>query len=137
MHFFDKGHISIVLLLFLAYIPAELCQNKGSIEYVENELEKHVEYLGPEKVYVHTDKDFYTVGETIWFKGYLVDGITHTQSERSKVLHVELLNDKDSIITERKLYVQKIGVSGDIEITNEMLEGVYRLRAYTNFMFNE
>ena len=33
--------------------------------------------LRQEKVYVHMDKPFYLVGDTIWMKGYLVDARTH------------------------------------------------------------
>ena len=33
--------------------------------------------LRQEKVYVHMDKPFYLVGDTIWMKGYLVDTRTH------------------------------------------------------------
>jgi len=31
----------------------------------------------PEKTYIHTDKPYYTTKDTIWFKNYLVNGITH------------------------------------------------------------
>ncbi|MFH6601930.1 TonB-dependent receptor plug domain-containing protein [Maribacter algicola] len=92
---------------------------------------------GPEKTYLHTDKDFYTNGETIWFKTYLVDGITHTKSDKSKVIYVELVNPQDSIIAKRKLYVNTLGASGDIELDNDIPQGNYYLRAYTKYMLNE
>lgn len=92
---------------------------------------------GPEKVYVHTDKDFYTNGETIWFKTYLVNGITHKPSDKSKVVYVELLDGKDSIISNRKLFVDGFGASGDIKIDKNAINGNYTLRAYTKYMLNE
>ncbi len=92
---------------------------------------------GPEKTYLHTDKDFYTNGETIWFKTYLVDGITHTKSDKSKVIYVELVNPQDSIIAKRKLYVDALGAAGDIKISPEIPQGDYKLRAYTKYMLND
>ena len=95
--------------------------------------------FAPEKAYVHTDKPFYTTGETIWLKGYLVNGITHKKTNKSNVLYVELINPSDSIVVKRKLYVDDntFGVAGDIEISKEWESGKYQLRAYTRYMQNE
>ena len=90
----------------------------------------------PEKVYVHTDKLVYTLDETIWFTGYLVNGINHAKSSKSYVMHVELINDKDSIVDHKKLFVKKISQAGDIKISKKWNPGKYLLRAYTNDMRN-
>lgn len=42
--------------------------------------------LRQEKVYVHMDKPFYLVGDTIWMKGYLVDARTHRNRMSGAVL---------------------------------------------------
>ncbi|CAN0586840.1 unnamed protein product, partial [Ectocarpus sp. 12 AP-2014] len=93
--------------------------------------------LAPEKTYLHTDKDFYTNGETIWFKTYLVDGISHDRSDKSKVVYVELVNDRDSVVVKRKLFVDDLGASGDIRIDDTIEQGEYTLRSYTRYMLNE
>ena len=41
-----------------------------------------------EKVYLHTDKNFYLAGEIIWFKIYNVNGSTHRVSDISKTGYV-------------------------------------------------
>ena len=40
---------------------------------VKSKLEKWVERYPQEKVYLHTDRDHYEVGDTIWFRAYLTN----------------------------------------------------------------
>jgi hypothetical protein len=90
----------------------------------------------PEKIYLHTDKPFYSQDETIWFTSYLVNGISHKKSDKSKVVHVELINDKDSVLQHKRLYTQYISASGDFKISKNLKQGKYLLRAYTTNMRN-
>lgn len=91
---------------------------------------------GPEKVYLHTDKDFYFRGETIWFSTYVVDGITHTASNKSSVVYVELLDSLDRVVEQRIAYADSLGTGGDMEIGAHITPGNYLLRAYTKYMLN-
>ncbi|RKN82718.1 TonB-dependent receptor [Ulvibacterium marinum] len=108
-----------------------------SHQIILEELRNYATTRGPEKMYVQTDKEFYGNGETIWFKAYLVDGITHTQSTKSKIAYVELWSEKDSLIAQRKLYIENLGAAGDIKINDSLQGGTYTLRAYTKYMLNE
>ena len=47
-----------------------------------------------EKVYLHLDNRSYFIGDTLWFKAYVVNATTLRLTDVSKVLYVELLNDK-------------------------------------------
>ncbi|UWX55910.1 MG2 domain-containing protein [Maribacter litopenaei] len=91
----------------------------------------------PEKTYLQTDKDFYTNGETIWFKTYLVDGIDHRASNRSRVVHVELVGPDGQVVERRKQFVLGPGAEGEIRLDQELQQGEYTLRAYTKYMLNE
>ena len=101
-------------------------------------LEKLTAYTEnyPEKVYVKTDKPYYTLGDDIWYATYLVNGITHKKSEKSKIIYVELINDKDSIVALKELYTNNVSVAGDFKINKNWKPGIYMLRAYTNYMRN-
>lgn len=90
----------------------------------------------PEKVYIKTDKPYYAIGDDIWYAAYLVNGINHLKSSKSNIIYIELINDKDSIVSQRKLYTDDISVAGDIKIKKEWKSGTYLLRAYTNYMRN-
>ena len=65
-----------------------------ALGYVENAMADtvpHVYDRVQEKVYVHFDKTYYFVGDTIWYKAYVVNSDDHGVGE-SKVLYVDLLD---------------------------------------------
>ena len=47
-----------------------------------------------ERVYLHFDNTAYYLGETMWFKAYVTEGVKDTPSTLSKVLYVELCAPK-------------------------------------------
>lgn len=110
--------------------------NGTIIDKIVGKLAIYAAKESPEKIYVHTDKNLYTNGDTLWFKAYLVDGILHKPSEKSEVVYVELLNSKDSILAKRKLKIDELGAFGDIVLPNNLSDGKYLLRAYTKYMLN-
>ncbi|RYG19495.1 MAG: TonB-dependent receptor [Chitinophagaceae bacterium] len=54
----------------------------------------------------------------------------------SKVLYVELINEKDSLKRQVKLPLMGGVTWGDFKLTDSLGEGNYRIRAYTNYMRN-
>lgn len=89
-----------------------------------------------EKVYLHHDKSFYTAGDQIWLRGYLVNATSHIPNRLSRLMYVELLNKHDTILHRIKLVAQNGEFYGDIDLPDTLSPGYYRLRAYTNFMRN-
>lgn len=89
-----------------------------------------------EKVYVHTDKPYYALGEKIWFKAYVVDGMHHQFLVPSKNLQVDLVNPAGEIVRAVTLRNPAEGVAGDFALEEEMEAGIYILRAYTRSMQN-
>ena len=127
--------MTVLSLIFLS--SPILAQKNPRLNKVTPKLDAYVNTSAPEKVYLQTDRDLYTMGDTIWFKTYLVNGITHYASDKSKIVHVELLDPNDSLIVNRKLYADDGGAFGDIPITDSMQEGDYSIRAYTKYMLND
>ncbi|NNU33828.1 hypothetical protein HK413_06140 [Mucilaginibacter sp. S1162] len=90
-----------------------------------------------EKIYLHTDKPYYLVGDTIWFKAYLTTGSRHQLSAISGAMYVDLINEGDSIAKELKLPVTSGMAVGNFVLSDSLIrEGNYRIRAYTNWMRN-
>ncbi|GAB3259801.1 Plug domain-containing protein [Larkinella harenae] len=90
-----------------------------------------------EKVYVQTDRPYYTVGETIWLKGYLFDGPAHLADSVSKVLYVDLISlESQKVMVHRMLRAENGYAVGDITLGDSLAAGPYLLRAYTNWMRN-
>ncbi|MEM1001551.1 MAG: hypothetical protein AAGH46_02755 [Bacteroidota bacterium] len=125
---------SITLILFSSFVF-----NSGDSfsELIRNNLSSYAKNNWPEKVYIHTDKPYYTLNENIWFSAYLVNGITHKESSKSKVLYVELINAENEIITSKRLFVADLSTSGHFKIEEDWSPGNFLLRGYTNYMRNE
>lgn len=89
-----------------------------------------------EKIYVHTDKPVYAAGETIYFKAYTTLGIHNLFSSLSGVLYAELISPANQVV-DRVTISTPMGVGlGNFELQDTITEGVYHLRAYTNWMKN-
>ncbi|MDN5287292.1 MAG: TonB-dependent receptor [Mucilaginibacter sp.] len=88
-----------------------------------------------EKVYLHLDKPYYSVGDNIWFKAYVTID-KHQLSAYSEILNVDLIDEKDSVKRSLKLPLTSGLAAGDFALPDTMQEGNYRIRAYTNWMRN-
>jgi len=89
-----------------------------------------------EKAYLHLDKSYYTVGDTLWFKAYVVAGAKHQLSTVSNVLNVELIDSKDSVKQRIRLLLQNGVSKGDFSLPFTLESGTYHIRAYTSWMRN-
>ncbi len=134
---FDKRSIFFSLVLLLSFILQVSAQENKKFRNMLGKLATYTTINTPEKVYLQTDKDLYTNGETIWFKAYLLDGVSHIFSGKSRVVYVELVDWNGAAVSQLKLFVGANGVSGDISLPNKIKEGTYLLRAYTRFMLND
>jgi len=105
-----------------------------------NDLNKVVvnynNYNPVEKVYLHTDKDLFSVGETMWYSGYTVLGPLHRYSLGSGVLQVDLIDPKNKIVVSKTHAIDEGRSSGSIDIPKNLPSGTYQLRAYTQWMRN-
>lgn len=89
-----------------------------------------------EKVYLHTDREYYAAGEDIWFKAYLLNAQTNQLFSASNNLYVELIDTRAAVV-DRKLIRLDNGLgNGDFKLGDSIAAGTYRLRAYTNWMLN-
>lgn len=89
-----------------------------------------------EKVYLHVDRDIYSPGDDIWFKGYLIDASTRFLTDHSHNLHVELISPDSKIIESRIVRLNEGLGNGDFHLPKIIKSGRYILRAYTNYMRN-
>ncbi|WP_316783688.1 hypothetical protein [Pedobacter frigiditerrae] len=89
-----------------------------------------------EKTYLHTDRNYYSSGEDIWFSAYLVNGKSTSLTNTSNNLYVELI-DPNAELIERKLIRMDAGLgNGDFKLKDTLQSGWYNIRAYTNWMHN-
>jgi TonB-dependent SusC/RagA subfamily outer membrane receptor len=89
-----------------------------------------------EKVYLHLDRGYYTSGEDIWFKAYLVNARNNTLFDNSNNLYVELISPESTIIKRITIRVKNGLGMGDFHLADSIAPGNYQVRAYTNWMRN-
>jgi len=89
-----------------------------------------------EKVYLHFDNSAYFLGETLWFKGYIVSADRNALSQMSKTLYVELISQEGNVIETKKVRIENGQCHGDFKIPSTNYAGFYEVRAYTRYMLN-
>jgi len=125
---------------FLVMVAASgISANKLPVNFAQtitNRFTKQWYNSAQEKVYLQTDKPYYSAGEEIWFKGYLVNATTNEPTALSQFIYVELINKLDSVEYRVKIKKDSLGFSGHIKLKPETPAGNYSLRAYSYWMQN-
>jgi len=100
-------------------------------------LENYRAEYPQEKVHLQLDKPYYSIGDDIWFKAYVVNTENNELSALSKVLYVELVDEQDSVKKTIALPIVNGLSNGDINLTDSLVNaGNYQVRAYTRWMQN-
>jgi hypothetical protein len=90
-----------------------------------------------EKIYLQTDKPYYSAGDRIWFRAHLLHATLHEPYDLSRYIYIELLNSKNVVLVRKKFKPVDKGIFfGQLDLSTDLPEGRYALRAYTHFMRN-
>ena len=76
----------------------------GNLDDIRQALEESSYSQVQEKVYIHTDNGCYFVGDTLWYKAYVVRADDLLPTDISRILYVELLSP-DGLLVERQQIV--------------------------------
>ena len=99
-------------------------------------LTAQVQELQQEKLYLHTDKSVYTVGDKLWFRAYQVHAAAIFPMVYSHYVYVDLVDRRDSLIQRVKVVHRDSCFYGQIDIPKDLQQGDYCLRAFTYYMQN-
>src|SRR5690606_844763 len=126
----------IVVLVFLIFFPLGAQVNKNVMDILVNNFQENAEKVEQESVYIQTNKEIYETGEDLWFKAYVLDSQFFIPSHISKVLFVQLINDKtNEPVWEEKYGIENGFVDGHLFINDTLPEGNYRLATYSPHSF--
>ncbi len=133
------------LLVFLAFSIASSSflnaqTDSNTIRKIISQLDNFTK-LNQEKVYLSFDKPYYAAGETMWFKAFLADAMSHATDSISAVLYVDMTEEATGrLVAQRKLKIEGSTSYGSIELPSEQgknaLKGLYNIHAYTQWMGN-
>ncbi|MEO8794403.1 MAG: TonB-dependent receptor plug domain-containing protein [Daejeonella sp.] len=126
----------LILALFCILSSWGFVKDNEPLKKLLAQLEKFRTEFPQEKVHLHFDKPYYAIGDTIWFKAYVLNAEHNQLSALSKILYVELINDRDSIKQSVRIPLEDGLAAGDFTLKDSLQEGNYRIRAYTTWMRN-
>ncbi len=125
------------IFLFLSlFLMANLFAQFNISDSLQKTFNQYQSQTTQEKLFVHTDKSFYTAGEIIWFKVYAVDAATHKPLDISKVSYVEIVNRENKPVLGAKINMQNGSGSGSFLLPFSINSDNYILKAYTAWMKN-
>jgi hypothetical protein len=118
-----------VLLNFISPIKSQL----DSLITILNDYNKHV--LN-EQVYIQTDREVYSPGDTIYFKAYIREQKTLNEIKLSQELNIILLDDEGNQKMKIRFLIFDSKSNGQIFIGSNFKEGLYHIVTYTSWMKN-
>lgn len=111
-------------------------QDSSFYQKLARTLSLFAQSTSPEKVYLHFDRTFFEPGEDIWFNAYVRDANSLKASPKSDILYVELLGPNGSVLKKITLLAKGGSAAGDFKLDANAPGGLYKIRAYTNWMRN-
>ena len=126
--------VAACILLFAAERNSHLTSNRFDVHRISNSLSLYYQKNPQEKVFLQFDRENYTQGGTIWYKGWLT--YLGQPSVISRILYVEFIDSSGIILSRQTLPVEDGAAIGSFKIPSEFLDGQYRVRGYTAWMMN-
>ena len=90
-----------------------------------------------EKTYIQTNHVFYKPGDEMYFKIYVVKGTSNLPVEESRVVNFEIIDPAGSVVKKLKYEITNGYAQGYFYFSEDMKGGIYKIRAFTNWMQNE
>jgi len=130
--------IVIIFILFTGWITALHGQKDTTLDDIVNNIATQLEVFPQEKIYLQTDKPYYIDGEKIFFRAFLLDAFSNQQDTLSRYVYIELINSSDSVVQRVKIRQDENHLFyGAIPLPERLPQGNYRIRAYTQYMYNQ
>jgi len=126
----------ILSILFTINFSSSAQTDTVSINTLISKTSKALNDYPTEKIYLHFDKPYYAIADTVWFKAYVTEN-QNLLSGISKIVYVDVINQKDSLIQTIKLPITGGVANGNFPLDQvNYKQGNYHVRAYTMWMLN-
>jgi TonB-dependent SusC/RagA subfamily outer membrane receptor len=132
--FLALGTILPTLLILWAFTLQD--KDHPVLQNIIGKFESYFKRLPQQKVYLHFDKSSYKADETVWFKAYIVDACNHKPDNSTSNLYIDLINPSGYIVQSKLLRMTNGFGNGDFSFLDTIPEGIYKIRAFTNWMQN-
>ena len=90
-----------------------------------------------EKIFIHYDRPYYNINDTLWLKGYIVSAKDCASPDSSKIAYIEIINSSGELIKRKGTYCATGIFYSNIGLNEkDFKQETYLRRAYTNYMRN-
>jgi alpha-2-macroglobulin-like protein len=143
-----KNHHRFLMTLLICFtfflmafiLPVDLFTEIKDNEFLKEIREKTTRQSAvakEERVFLHLDRPMYEPGDNIWFAAYLQDAVSMKSGSNSEILNVEMLDPKGAVVKSYSLILKEGKAAGDFTISEDAPGGIYKIRAFTNWMKNK
>ena len=101
------------------------------------QLEQFSEDLKQEKIYLKTNKPYYTVGDTIWYRVFALSAKNHSFDIESNIIYVDLRGPEGELVDYQNVFWHEGTNFGEIPLDKSLKPGEYILSAYTTSMLGK
>jgi hypothetical protein len=131
-----KTIFTVVFVICTVSLFGQEADTSQNVNPIEEKLLQQLKSFPQEKVHIHTDKSVYVAGEKIWYRAYVVDAILNRPSYASRYVYVELVNPAGEVVSRDKIRPVDSMFHNNVNLAEDLAEGTYIVRSYTNFMRN-
>lgn len=89
-----------------------------------------------ETPWISLNKSFFYPGENLWLGGEMLYQNPAMQDTLSRVLYVDILDDRMKVLHHETYPITKGKISGGLTLSDTLIKGDYLLRAYTRWSLN-
>jgi hypothetical protein len=129
-----KTLITIIFAISSIILSGQDTNANQDTNPVEKRVLQQLKVFPQEKVHIHTDKSAYVAGEKIWYRAYTVDALLNRPLYASRYVYVELISPAGELISRDKIRPADSAFHNNIDLAEDLAEGTYMIRSYTNFM---
>jgi len=106
------------------------------LQSLKVKLDNYNKSFPEDRVYVQLDKPLYKPGETIWLSAFIRNATNMKASDKSDILYLELIDPKGNVAQKHQLIAHKGKTSADFLLDENVMGGIYKVKAYTNWQKN-
>jgi len=134
----QEQRVKLSSLVFLFLFSCITAYGQGSLFEQKLQRSDSINLRQPrEKLFVHYDRPYYTLNDTLWLKGYVLSATDNIPTDSSGLAYVEIINAENELVKRISLPCYLGCFYGNITLYKEdYKQGEYLLRAYTRFMRN-
>jgi hypothetical protein len=107
---------------------------ESTTSLIEKLLSSQQKTLSSNQVFVHTDRNIYKPGDTIYFQAYIRDRFSGVFESKSASLYAILFNDKRMVTDSSRFRIRNSTSSGWMTVPVTAKPGKYRFVAFTGTM---